>query len=283
MLKITKCFVLCLGLVYISHAQPLTNGGFETWAGGNPAGWFTSNIFGFDTTVTQSTNAHSDLYAAEGTVRWFFFSTISPMIAAGEDGLGFPINFRPAAVRGWYTFASDSGDMLNIVIGFQKNGAGMGFAVFSTGVPQAIYKEFVANTTFISADIPDTITFSATVVNSPRTHVGTSFKLDDLVYGPATDVSDDGNGIPGTFALEQNYPNPFNPATRIQFEVGKEELVTLKVYNLLGAEVATLVNGHLSPGRYRAELDATNLPSGMYFYRLQAGEHSAQRKMTLLK
>jgi hypothetical protein len=89
--------------------------------------------------------------------------------------------------------------------------------------------------------------------------------------------------VPTEFQLFQNYPNPFNPATKIQFETPNASFVTLKVYNLLGQEVTTLVNEFLPAGKYRTEFDASRLPSGMYLYRLQAGSFDEVKKMTVLK
>jgi photosystem II stability/assembly factor-like uncharacterized protein len=97
--------------------------------------------------------------------------------------------------------------------------------------------------------------------------------------------------IPEKFSLEQNYPNPFNSVTSIKFSIplsppvplSTRHLVTLKVYDLLGREVATLVNGNLQPGTYEVTFDAGNLPSGIYFYRLTAGDFSETRKLVLLK
>ena len=98
------------------------------------------------------------------------------------------------------------------------------------------------------------------------------------------------NNIPGSFILEQNYPNPFNSSTKIEFQIPKSGLVTLKVYNLLGEEVATLVSAYLLSGFYSYEFDASNLASGVYVYRLsavslkgQAGESMQVRKALLLK
>lgn len=85
------------------------------------------------------------------------------------------------------------------------------------------------------------------------------------------------------FSLVQNYPNPFNPATRIQYSVSSRQFVTLKVYNLLGKEVATLVNENKEAGNYSINFDASNLPSGVYIYKLQAGEFTQSKKMTLVK
>ena len=83
--------------------------------------------------------------------------------------------------------------------------------------------------------------------------------------------------------LSQNYPNPFNPVTSIQFTVGSKQCVTLKAYDVLGNEVATLVNEEKPAGSYNVYFDGSSLPSGVYFYRLQAGSFIDIKKMILLK
>ena len=88
---------------------------------------------------------------------------------------------------------------------------------------------------------------------------------------------------PISFTLSQNYPNPFNPTTTIQFDIPKASFVTLKVYNLLGQEVAALVNEKREAGRYEVEFDGSKLTSGVYFYRLQAGEYAETRKLLFMK
>lgn len=85
------------------------------------------------------------------------------------------------------------------------------------------------------------------------------------------------------FLLKQNYPNPFNAATVIRYRLPVTSHVTLKVYNLPGQEVATLVNKQLKRGNYEVMWDAAGFPSGVYFYRLQAGELASTGKMILLK
>jgi len=90
-------------------------------------------------------------------------------------------------------------------------------------------------------------------------------------------------GIPSTFALHQNYPNPFNPSTTISYDLPVRARVKLVIYNLLGQEVATLVNGEQEPGRYNVKFDASGLPSGIYFYRLEAGKFVDVKKMILVK
>jgi len=89
--------------------------------------------------------------------------------------------------------------------------------------------------------------------------------------------------LPSGFALRQNYPNPFNPTTTIHFSLPKSSYVTLKVYNMLGQEVATLVNGERTAGEYSVEWQSNTFPSGVYFYRLNAGSFSSIKKMILMK
>jgi hypothetical protein len=89
--------------------------------------------------------------------------------------------------------------------------------------------------------------------------------------------------IPVSFSLNQNYPNPFNPVTKIKYELPSANFVTLKVYDLLGKEVSLLVNEKQSAGRYEVEFSALNLPSGAYFYRIEAGEFVEIKRMILLK
>ena len=102
--------------------------------------------------------------------------------------------------------------------------------------------------------------------------------------GIITDVAlDRSSEIPSAYTLAQNYPNPFNPSTTIEFNLPKSGLVSVKVYNTLGQEVETLVSGEQAAGKYTLRFDASRLTTGLYFYRLQAGEFVATKKMLLLK
>lgn len=92
-----------------------------------------------------------------------------------------------------------------------------------------------------------------------------------------------GEALPDNYILQQNYPNPFNPSTNIEYSIPSESFVELKVFDILGNEVVTLVNEQHSAGVYRADFNAANLPSGMYFARLAADEFVQVVKMTLLK
>ena len=91
------------------------------------------------------------------------------------------------------------------------------------------------------------------------------------------------SNTPNTYSLTQNYPNPFNPTTTINYQLQFSGRVTLKVYNILGKEVATIVNEDKPAGNYSVNFDAGKLSSGIYFYRLQSGNFIATKKMILLK
>jgi hypothetical protein len=106
-----------------------------------------------------------------------------------------------------------------------------------------------------------------------------SFNIDHLVSVKEEQLQT----IPKVYALNQNYPNPFNPATKIRFSLPEAAKTKLTVYNALGQQVAELVNGFRNAGNYEVTWNASNLASGIYIYRLEAGRNVISKKMTLLK
>jgi hypothetical protein len=114
-----------------------------------------------------------------------------------------------------------------------------------------------------------------------------SYRLKQIDFDGTTEFSKvvkvSVDNIVSEFSLEQNYPNPFNPTTKIVFRSQKPEFTTLKVFNVLGGEVITLVNKILPAGTHSFEFNAGDLPSGIYFYKISAGAYSQTRKMMLLK
>ncbi len=117
------------------------------------------------------------------------------------------------------------------------------------------------------------------------------FQSDDFVWGTVqkyvwkdiTDIKEIKSNLPKEFSLSQNYPNPFNPSTRIRFDIPKTSFVRLAVYDILGREVAVLVNKEMKPGCYEATFDGKELASGIYLYRIQATDFIKTRKMIITK
>ena len=106
--------------------------------------------------------------------------------------------------------------------------------------------------------------------------------IDDYFYNNPTSISEN-NNLPNEFTLKQNYPNPFNPATNIEFSIPQKSFVTLKVFDILGNKISTIISKKMSPGNYKVTFDASELSSGIYFYKLTSQNFSKISKMVLLK
>jgi hypothetical protein len=104
-----------------------------------------------------------------------------------------------------------------------------------------------------------------------------------LYINPNTMFVEQTNKTPQKYMLKQNYPNPFNPRTNIQFSIPKTEHVTLKIYNMLGQEIATLVSDKLAQGHHKYTWDASDFASGVYYYKIEAGTFIQTKKLVLLK
>jgi hypothetical protein len=111
---------------------------------------------------------------------------------------------------------------------------------------------------------------------------GNGFRCAQSAAQQVTSANRGAGDLPRDFALNQNYPNPFNPSTTISYSLPKAAIVSLRIFNALGQEVATLVNEQKEAGYYQVQWNA-NVSSGIYFYRLQAGEYVETKKMILLK
>ncbi len=117
-------------------------------------------------------------------------------------------------------------------------------------------------------------------INDPSTYLGVFFKKRNSIV---TSINYNNSLIAERYFLEQNYPNPFNPSTTISFSIPQSEFVTLKIYDVLGNEVATLVSQTLNKGHYSYKFDASKLSSGVYFYELKSGNFVQTKKMIYIK
>jgi hypothetical protein len=153
--------------------------------------------------------------------------------------------------------------------GFQNNSGAL-FNVTDTSIDTLIY----------GLNFP-----AGMVFNSSGELFITSFADDEVikVTGIPVGVKYENNSAPGNFVLRQNYPNPFNPSTKISWQSPVSSHQTLKVYDLLGREVATLVDEYKPAGKYEVDFDTSNLSSGTYFYSLQSGEFTSTKKLVLIK
>jgi hypothetical protein len=152
------------------------------------------------------------------------------------------------------------------------------------GFTQQIKQSLFTNGAAVSNN-PDFIVSS----NLGQLFIGLSLNPDFIVgsgfFYSATFVLsvEEEEGLPSEFKLEQNYPNPFNPATIIKFSVREREHVVIKIYDITGSEVATLLNQQMDAGNYSLTFDASSLASGVYIYRMNAGSFVSTKKMMFLK
>ena len=185
------------------------------------------------------------------------------------------------------------GSFVNATIGsFQWQGSGQFDFQLATDI---LFENIVHQQTVSGNNLPfpDNLGYSDTTAYFWRVKPTTQSEFGKLysfsVTGTSTDVEDaSGSILPLTFSLATTYPNPFNPATRIEFELPRSEKATIRVTNVLGETVATLLDEVLTAGRHVVEWRGTDrsgkaVPSGVYFYSLKAGEFSDVRKMILLK
>jgi uncharacterized lipoprotein YddW (UPF0748 family) len=148
----------------------------------------------------------------------------------------------------------------------------------------AVIDVTVGDTTFLSNRILEAGKIYTWVVSASNAYGSSDWSAEGRFRtGQDVTFAERNGAAPNEFALSQNYPNPFNPATKIEFALPQSSLTTLKVYDLLGRELATLVQDDLAPGRYVVEFDGRNLPSGVYIYRLMANGSVQSRKMQLLR
>ena len=282
----TILLVVLISFSFIRSQVP--NGGFENWTTGEPDFWTTNNSDPYFT-VTQSNSTHSGSSALKGECIPFvppFLPVMGPVgICDGDTDEGFPIEFRFNSLKGFYKFNPQGGDQIyiSLLLIADTTAIGVGAILLNSA---ASYTEFGIPITYIDASTPNKCIISFQILNpvgGVNVALGSEMYLDDLELSMDI-VSDVENEFqPLAFQLEQNYPNPFNPSTKISYSIPQEGDVTLKIYDVLGNEVATLVNEEKPAGVYEVEFNAGNLSSGIYLYKLTAGNFIQTRKMILIK
>ncbi|MEO8233266.1 MAG: T9SS type A sorting domain-containing protein, partial [Ignavibacteriota bacterium] len=135
----------------------------------------------------------------------------------------------------------------------------------------------------VDGDAADEVLYTQGYTRGVANDTTADLAIVDLMHTPVS-VELETDVVPAQFYLDQNYPNPFNPSTQIKFGITEAANVDLRIYDVLGREVAVLINNqYLGAGSYNSNFNAVNLASGIYVYRLTAGTNSVSRKMQLLK
>jgi len=212
-------------------------------------------------------------------VRIFFKSTPDQLLPTGTwDSTGMTLVFSGSinnlAAPGWvevqltipFSFSSSQ----NLIVAIGRD-----FQQYINTYPRYAY---TSTSTNYRSRRAQSDTQSPTTLTQSYNRANVQFELSLL-----TNISNGLTSIPETFSLSQNYPNPFNPTTQISYDLPSASFVWLKVYDMLGKEVMTLVNTKQNAGRYDVQFNGANLASGAYFYRLEAGEFVSIKRMILIK
>jgi len=271
----------------LSLFAQIPNPGFEQWSAGNPDGWITTNLIGLGTPITQVSPAHSGTSALQGQVITDMFNdTIPPVLIGGNIGQGFPISSRYSSLTGYYKYSPLGGDEFIIFVIMYKNSSAIGSGSLYISTASANFSQFTVPIDYFTSDTPDESIIEISIEDPLGyiAHPGSYYIIDDLAFSQTTGIQ---NGalttLPADYQLDQNYPNPFNPVTHIRYAVPQPSQVKLEVYNSLGQKVADLVNEQKAAGQYTVAFDASQLPSGLYFYQIQAGRYEKVMKMMLMK
>lgn len=274
----TFLFVLVFSFSFIRSQIP--NAGFENWANGDPVGWLTLDVLG--DAVSQSSDSHSGSSAAKMQIIDFMGSPIPPLLISGTFG----VSERFGSLTGYFKFMPQNANQVFTVAVLMSQGSNnyIGGGAVEISQTTSSYTQFVVPIEYSGQEVPDSAYIQFVVADTSEAGggIGAYAIIDDLSFGGPTDVHYN-NVIIDFYKLEQNYPNPFNPITTINYSLPNSSFVKLVVYNSIGQEIADLVNETIAAGNHSVEFDASNLPSGIYFYRLQAGEFVQTRKMILLK
>jgi len=279
--------VITVFLFSVSFAQPLNNS-FENWDGttGMPIDWFANPPAVSQTNIAQqgSSSAHLEV------VDFFGYPYPPVMQSLTSTAGGHPVSEKHGSLQGWYQLMPLGNDALWVSVymyqGQQTNVVGAGAMIFSAATSG--WTQFTVPI-FYTPDSPNPENTIISIILADTTGSGESGTIGSMGYvdnlsftGPATDVEQIG-GIPQDYILKQNYPNPFNPSTKIEYSIPEESFVELKIFDILGNKIVTLVNEQQAAGSYRVDFNANNKSAGLYFARLSANDFTKVIKMTLLK
>jgi len=285
-MKLNKLFLLSLVLCSLSilYSQPLNNS-FENWTGGAPNEWFT----GSPQSVTQAGVAHQGASSAKlEVIDLGGFAFVPVMQSLTSTFGGHPVMEKHGSLQGWYQLMPLGNDALIIGVSMLEGPSNVvGVGAISLSGNTSGWTQFSVPITYIpGSPTPDNtiiyIVVADTATGGEGGSIGSMAYVDNLNFTGPSDVKQI-SGLPKDYSLNQNYPNPFNPSTKIEYSIPEASFVQLKVYDILGNEVATLVNEEQSAGSYRADFSGVNLSSGMYIAKLQTGNYTKTIKMTLMK
>jgi len=213
-------------------------------------------LWGFDDTIQYDTSSVSAIYYYQDTTSYLFTNINEPYISSGFQHSQIPVGGN------WITSGLNGAEVVGLtedtIAIITEYNAGNYWSIYISNMPEYLGDSLDAQFLYNAITFDDQFT-----------------GIDDR-YSNKPPMLDN-------YLLDQNYPNPYNPSTTISYSIPKLTFVTLKVFDVLGNDIATLVNEYRPAGKYEVEFDASTMPSGVYFYQLKAGNYIDTKKMILMK
>lgn len=287
--SVVTIFMFFISIVSVNAQVP--NGDFENWTSGNPDYWSTDNISSISLTpVTQTSDKYTGSSAAKGEVLSAYNQIYPPELTQS-----FPISQRYATFTAYYKFVpANPNDVMYVgIVLYDSSYTGDGYADTLIAASASNYTKLTMSIFYAGENVTPQIGYilidieDTSGTSDPA--VGSYFIIDDLQFsGTATGIANNGLNSPKQFTLNQNYPNPFNPTTKISYYIPNKDFVSLKIYNVNGQLVRTLVDGNQAAGSYDITWNGRDaygreVSSGVYLYRLVSGKYNSIKKMIMLK
>ncbi len=278
--QVANIYIVTLGNGNISSSFPFTT----YWMDGRTQYLYTGAEINMPGNSSISQIGFDVLTADPGPMNSFKVSFQNTTLTSLTDFVttGWTTCYSPSS----YTVPGTGWQTINLSSGFQYTGGNLlveicynnsSYTQFSTVNSTAAPGMFWGRYSDLSSgDGCATTTWSQTTAPPGRANTR-------LSLSPITGIVGNENGVPKSFELKQNYPNPFNPVTKINYSVPRAEFVTIKIFDILGREVSTLVNGKLEAGYYSFDFDASSLSSGVYLYKMNAGSFEKTMRMVVVK
>jgi len=266
------------------------NPGFENWTAGQPDNWVTTNVPSLVTNVTQSSDAFTGSSSLKGEIGTFQGNPFGPSIQASQ-GFGAPIlniTQNYTQLTGYYKVNITPGTVVVVISTLiDANSGQVATMVDTLSVSATDWTQFTLDYDYSNGSGGQATQATIQIAlgsDGGGFQIGDYYLVDDIaLVNPVGVEPVDENNLVNNFQLNQNYPNPFNPTTNIKFSIPSSEFVTLTIHNVLGEEVARIVDEQLAAGSYIVDWNAANLPSGTYFYTLFTANQQQTRKLMLLK
>lgn len=207
-----------------------------------------------------------------------------------DDGISTDIYYSDNFGSNWYKATTGlKGKQSYRNFAFYTNGSG-GNYIFTGASIHEFYRSSIENVNWELVNSKNTLSVDARFGVNTLTVLGDEIFVGTMGSGvwrrhlfDITGFEPERNALPYEYALDQNYPNPFNPLTKIKYSIPETDFVNISIYNVVGVEIAKLVNEVKQPGTYEVDFDGNNLSSGVYFYRMKCKNFSVTKKMLLLK